>query len=200
MDPMESLIEDHRRAEDLFTRFTQTTSRAYKTRQRLVDSLITELSVHMAVEEEAVYLWARALDEGLSEQVLERMEEHHILKWVLSELSALGPEDERFEPKVKVLAAHVRHHMHTEEESLFPQLGKTATEDQLSELAEAMDAARETAPTKPHPRMPDSPPANLITGPAAGAVDRLLDRTQRLLRTALRTGERTVAGARERFG
>jgi len=38
--------------------------------------------------------------------------------------------------------------------------------------AEAMQAAKKIAPTRPHPRAPDEPPANLLAGGVAAVMDR----------------------------
>ena len=42
---------------------------------------------------------------------------------------------------------------------------------QLSELGSALGAANKTAPTKPHPHLPDEPPLLPLVGVAAGVVD-----------------------------
>ena len=38
-----------------------------------------------------------------------------------------------------------------------------------------MAEARKTAPTRPHPRSPDTPPGNVVVGAAAGVADRIGD-------------------------
>nr|BFF24347.1 hypothetical protein GCM10025732_23120 [Glycomyces mayteni] len=38
-----------------------------------------------------------------------------------------------------------------------------------------MLAAKEFAPTRPHPHAPDSTPANLVVGPGVGLVDHIRD-------------------------
>jgi hypothetical protein len=43
---------------------------------------------------------------------------------------------------------------------------------ELQELGTQLEEAKKIAPRRPHPKSPDSPPANLITGPAAGIADR----------------------------
>ena len=106
---------------------------------------------------------------------LESLEEHHIVKWVLSELDGMEPTDERFDAKVTVLIENVRHHVDEEETEYFPkvrdELGRTA----LGDLGEAMVAAKAVAPTHAHPRSPNTPPGNLVVGAAAGVVDRVGD-------------------------
>ncbi len=107
--------------------------------------------------------------------VLESLEEHHIVKWVLSELDGMEPEDERFVAKVTVLIENVRHHVEEEEEEYFPKVRDELGRNALNDLGDAMAAAKKVAPTHPHPRAPDVPPGNLIVGTAAGVVDRIGD-------------------------
>ncbi len=38
-----------------------------------------------------------------------------------------------------------------------------------------MAKARETAPTRPHPRLSDTPPGNIFGGTVAGVIDRVVD-------------------------
>jgi hemerythrin superfamily protein len=49
------LKADHTKVKKLFRQFGQTTERAVKTRQRLVDRIATELDVHVKIEEEIFY-------------------------------------------------------------------------------------------------------------------------------------------------
>ena len=87
----------------------------------------------------------------------------------------MSPEDERFDAKVTVLINNVRHHVDVEERELFPMVRDELGRKALSDLGEAMAVARKIAPTHPHPRAPDTPPGNLVVGPAAGVADRIAD-------------------------
>ena len=49
------------------------------------------------------------------------------------------------------------------------------TKKDLEELGDKMKAAKKAAPTRPHPRAPNKPPANVAAGAVAGAVDRIRD-------------------------
>ena len=42
----------------------------------------------------------------------------------------------------------------------------------LEELGKRMEKAKKIAPTRPHPRAPDSPPGNLVSGTMAAVMDR----------------------------
>src|SRR5580692_8397804 len=85
MDAITMLKDDHRTVEALFKRFEKAGDRAFTLKRTIVDKIIEELSKHAAVEEELFYPATRATVPGVDDIVLESIEEHHIVKWVLSE-------------------------------------------------------------------------------------------------------------------
>ena len=119
-DALSLLTRDHREVDALFHRFEATGPRAQKERADLVGRIIEALSVHAALEETVFYPAVRAEVEAQNDQVLEALEEHHVVKWTLSELEDLDPDDERYAAKVTVLIESVRHHVDEEEHELFP--------------------------------------------------------------------------------
>ena len=183
MDAITLLRKDHELVEQLFKQFEKLTERAQKSKKALVQKMIRELAVHSAIEEmlfyPAVRMAALKADtragEKLADTVLESLEEHHIVKWVLSELDGMKPDDERFEAKVKVLTENVRHHIEEEQEEMFPKVQKLIDQDMLEELGERMAKAKKLAPTRPHPRAPDTPPGNLVAGTMAAVMDKSKD-------------------------
>jgi hemerythrin superfamily protein len=186
MDAITLLKNDHKTVEGLFKRFEKLGPRAVKSKQELVERIIRELSIHAGIEEMFFYPAIREAAEGgdAGEMVLESLEEHHIVKWVLAELEGMGPEHERFDAKVTVLIENVRHHVEEEEKELFPQLNKLLGKARLDEIGEAMNRAKKTVPTRPHPRSPDEPPGNLVAGAGAALLDRARDTGRKLVRRA----------------
>lgn len=174
-DAIAVLKADHREVEKLFKQFERAGDGARKTKRKLVDRMIAELSVHAAIEEEVLYPAARREVPDALADVLEALEEHHVVKWELTELAGLDPADERFDAKVTVMAEQVRHHVKDEEDELFPILRRHLGRKRLVELGGLLAAARRGAPTRPHPRSPDAPPANLLPNALAGAVDKARD-------------------------
>jgi hemerythrin superfamily protein len=171
MDAIKLLKQDHKSVEDLFKKFEKAGDRAYKTKRKLADQIITELSVHASIEEQVFYPGVRESVKGTEDVVLESLEEHHIVKWTLSELEGMDPEDERFDAKVTVLMESVRHHVKEEEQEMFPKVRKALGRAKLNDLGQRMERAKKAAPTRPHPRSPDEPPANLMAGPVAAVMD-----------------------------
>ena len=175
MDAITLLRADHKTVEQLFKRYERAGDRAYVEKREVVDRIIEELSIHAAVEEQVFYPVARETVPATEDVVLESLEEHHIVKWVLSELEQMEPADERFDAKVTVLIENVRHHIKEEEGEFFPKVRDALSRTALSELGDALAEAKKTAPTRPHPRMPDAPPGNAVVGTMVGVMDRIGD-------------------------
>ena len=167
------LKEDHQAVERLFKRFEKAGDRVFAEKRRLADQIVEALSRHAAIEEQVFYPVARATVPGTEDVVLESLEEHHIVKWVLSELDGMDPAGERFDAKMTVLIENVRHHVEEEEHEFFPKVRAELDRKALAELGRALEAAKERAPSHPHPRWPDTPPGNLAA--AAGMLDRISD-------------------------
>jgi hemerythrin superfamily protein len=176
MDAITLLRNDHRAVEKLFKAYEKAGDGARATKRRTVEAIVRELSVHAAIEELVFYPAVRAEVEGTRDTVLESMEEHHVVKWLLSEIDGLAPDHERFDAKVSVLVENVRHHVKEEESELFPAVRAALGRKRLAEIGTALEKAKKTAPTRPHPRIPDTPPANAVVGLVAGAVDAVRDR------------------------
>jgi hemerythrin-like domain-containing protein len=185
-DAIALLKQDHREVEQLFKRFEKASDGAHKEKGRLVASMIEALSRHAAIEEMVFYPAVRRAVPREETAVLEALEEHHVVKWLLSELEGLDPAAERFDAKTTVLIESVRHHVKEEESDLFPKVRAKIARRELLELGDELRAAKRRAPTHPHPRSADTPPGNLIVGGAVAVMDRARD-----------VGKRTVDRVRE---
>ena len=194
MDAISLLKDDHRTVEQLFKRFEQTTDRATVERRRIVEEVIRELSIHAEIEETIFYPAVRRAVPPSEDMVLESLEEHHVVKWLLSELDGMSPDAERFEAKFTVLKENVRHHVEEEESDLFPQVRRAVTRKALDDMGEAMARAKSIAPTRPHPRSPDTPPGNIVTGVVASALDRAREAGQELVENAASAVSRATGG------
>ncbi|MDP9453253.1 MAG: hemerythrin domain-containing protein [Actinomycetota bacterium] len=161
MDAITLLKNDHKAVEKLFKQFEKTKDDDHESRRRLVDQMIEELSVHASIEEQVFYPAVREDVPDTEDTVLEGLEEHHIFKWTLDELKDMDPEHERFEPKVTVLMESVRHHVEEEEGELFPEVRKALGRKRLGQIGDALEQAKQGAPTDPQPEAPDTPPGNM---------------------------------------
>ena len=185
------LKKDHRTVESLFARFEK------KPSKEIADRFVRELAIHAAIEEQVFYpvLRKRAESEKLEEaeeKVLEALEEHHVAKWVLSEIQDLDEDDERFEAKCMVLIESVRHHVKEEEGPLFRFARRLLDRSQLAELGKVLRKAKGAAPTRPHPRAPDEPPGNVLAGGVAAILDRGRDAVKGMIASRVRGRSRSA--------
>jgi hemerythrin superfamily protein len=150
MDAIVLLKDDHKTVEKLFKEFEKTKDSAAPAKKRqLVNQIIEALTQHAFIEEEIFYPAAWHADEETKEHVLESVEEHHVVVWMLSELINLEPTHETFDAKVTVLMENVRHHVEEEEKEWFPQVRKSMGRTRLAKLGEEMEAAKPKAPSDP---------------------------------------------------
>lgn len=172
-DAIALLKSDHRNVDQLFEKFEGLGATAHRSRETTVAKIIEALARHAAVEEEILYPEVRGRVKGREDQdlVLEALEEHHIVKWTLSELQKMSSPDERYTAKVTVLAESVRHHVEEEENELFPKVRDLFTKSELDDMGERLAQAKKTAPTRPHPHAPDEPPGNIIANALVAPLD-----------------------------
>lgn len=160
-DAIVLLKNDHKEVEKLFKQFEKLGPKAFSSKREIVDQIIVELSKHAAIEEQHFYPTVREYANEIEDDVLEGLEEHHIVKWTLSELQDLEPENERFNAKVTVLIESVRHHVEDEEGEMFPAVRAAMGRKALQELGAVLEDAKQSAPVEPYPKAPDEPPGNL---------------------------------------
>ncbi|MFF2746413.1 hemerythrin domain-containing protein [Kitasatospora sp. NPDC058048] len=90
------------------------------------------------------YPAAREAAPDTTDPVLESVEEHHVVVWMLSELADLDPKDERFDAKMTVLMENVRHHVEEEGKDWLPQVRKAIGRNRLVALGEQLEDAKKT--------------------------------------------------------
>ncbi|MGI8756943.1 MAG: hemerythrin domain-containing protein [Acidimicrobiales bacterium] len=193
MDAITLLKNDHKSVEKLFKRFEKAGDRAFVEKRSIVDKIVEELAIHANIEEQLFYPVSRDTVPKTEDTVLEALEEHHVVKWVLSELDGMDPEAERFTAKVTVLIENVRHHVKEEENEFFPKVRDELSRKVLGELGDAMERAKNIAPTHPHPTAPDTPPGNLVAGTAAAMVDRAADTASGIAQGSLSAAQDLIA-------
>ncbi|MGC3859327.1 hemerythrin domain-containing protein [Micromonospora chersina] len=173
-DVVDVLMTDHREVEAIFVEL-ESRQGTPEHRRRLADVVIAELVRHSVAEEAYVYPAARkALPDG--DQLAEHeISEHADAERTMKELESLDPSEPRFDELLTKLTATIRHHVREEESDLFPRLRAACAREELVELAGKVEAAKKSAPTRPHPAAPDHPPANKLLAPGTGLVDRMRD-------------------------
>lgn len=176
MNAIELIKQDHREVERLFEAFEQSDDSEQK--REIVDQVIHELSVHAAIEEQIFYPSVREALAAGDSLVDESLHEHGEAKQLLNELDGMAPDHPSFDPTMTELIRDVRHHVEEEENEILPGLEQRLDQQLLDDMGNELEQAKGRAPTRPHPMAPDTPPANKLTGPAAGLVDRIRDAVQ----------------------
>ncbi len=148
-DAIVLLRQDHQDIKRLFTEFENAGGNAYATKQKLADEIIANLTVHTYLENECVYPRVRELVPDVEDDILESYEEHHVADVLCMELAAMSSDDERFVPKMMVLAENVRHHIEEEEGVWFPKVREELGRKTLQEIGQRMLEMRPTAPRRP---------------------------------------------------
>jgi hemerythrin-like domain-containing protein len=143
MTATQLLKKDHATVKQLFARFEKQGERAQETKQSIFSEIQRELETHSTIEEEIFYPAVRESVGGTDELVDESLEEHNVLKSLLSELSSLSADDEEFDAKMTVLQENVEHHVEEEEGEMFPKVEAQLGQERLQELGSQLQARKE---------------------------------------------------------
>jgi iron-sulfur cluster repair protein YtfE (RIC family) len=143
MNAFTLLKADHEKVAGILEKIDGTTERATKGREELFTQLKNELDVHARIEEEILY---PALEEYEDTRAisLEAYEEHALVKQLLEELAAAPKDDEQWTAKFTVLKENVEHHVEEEEGEMFPKARKVLSEDEIEELGNRLQEAKQT--------------------------------------------------------
>jgi hemerythrin superfamily protein len=121
-DVTQILHQDHQHVNELFFQYNALEEDDNAGKNQLVRQIIKELTAHAKVEEELVYPAVRDVDSESEDLIDEADTEHHVIKFLLSELSEMEAGDDHFDAKVCVLSEIVRHHVQEEEKEIFEAL------------------------------------------------------------------------------
>ena len=134
-DAIALLKEQHRKVEELFDQFCNTTNTGRKA--KLAKEICIELKIHTMVEEEIFY---PAFQGKIEDMTLdEALVEHDAAKLLVNDIDAGSPEDEYFDAKVSGLSEEIKHHVREEEkrgDGMFAQCRKTDVD--LADLRDRM--------------------------------------------------------------
>lgn len=140
-DAVRLLTEDHKKVKKMFDEFEKIKDKQdiSEQKQLLVETACAELTIHTQLEEELFYPAVRdAIDE--TDLLDEAKVEHDVARQLITELSAMQPDDDLYDAKFIVLGEYIRHHIQEEEKQLFPKVRKADLD--LAELADEMDERR----------------------------------------------------------
>lgn len=138
---IELLKADHDTARKLLGQLTETSRGAVKTREKLLEQIEKELTLHNRLEEEIFYPAFRdANGQKHKEMYFESKEEHRAIEaLILPDLKKTKPDSDEFSGRAKVLKELFEHHAEDEEQKMFPQAKKCFSETELKELGEKIE-------------------------------------------------------------
>lgn len=145
MNAIELLKQDHVKVKDLLDKLTDTTTRAEKTRGKLLAEIGEELRIHTKIEEKIFYPAFRAAG-GPDEVAMfhEATEEHKAVELqVLPDLESSDLSSEEFTGRAKVLQEMIEHHVKEEETDMFPKAQELLDSKKLEELGVQMMKLKE---------------------------------------------------------
>ncbi len=135
MDYFALLLEDHKKARDLFRQLEESTDA--ESVESTFAKLKKELENHTELEEGLVYP-KFAQYEALKSQVDESHADHDEAKELLDDLSEMQ-KDTQWSEKLAELKASIEEHIRKEEESILPRAAGTVSEDDLQEIKAALE-------------------------------------------------------------
>jgi hemerythrin superfamily protein len=171
---IEVLTRDHREVEEMFGELAQASDGGE--RRRVADDVTIELVRHSVAEEMHLYPAVRAHVPDGDAIADKELADHAEVERTLKELENADTEDPHFAALTQHLIDEVTRHVQDEENNLFPSLAAHCSPEDLLDLGEQVQSAKQSAPTRPHPSAPDTPPLNKLLAPGAGLVDRIRDR------------------------
>lgn len=175
MDAIQLLTDQHQRTDAAFQRYEALSKDATQERIDLAREIIDDLTRHAGIEEVAFYPMVQDALPDAANDIQEDLEEHQQAKELLARLDGTEPTGDDYDAAMQELIEAVRHHVEEEEQDLFPRVRQALTAEELASLGDTMEKLMSVVPTRPHPSEPSTPPANALTGPLAGALDRLRD-------------------------
>ncbi|MGW1373123.1 hemerythrin domain-containing protein [Streptomyces sp. NPDC002446] len=173
-DVMTELTADHRGFAELFKQFHDAPVGSER-RKLLVDALTIELVRHFVAEEQHLYPAVREHMEEGDALADKEIADHARVEELLKDLEQRDAGDPDFDRLVVKLHTEVTAHVDDEENHLFLRLREEVHSYVLEELGNKVRAAKATAPTRPHPSVPSTPPVNKLLAPGLGLVDRARD-------------------------
>jgi len=145
---LELLKHDHHEVDEMFKQYeSMKEATDDSAKEELVAQICEALTVHAQIEEAIFYPAARkALPEEQGKDLLdEAAVEHQTLKDIIGRLEIAPVEDPLYDAGVKVLSEYVKHHVHEEENELFPKLRSSdmdlqAIGEQLAERKQQLES------------------------------------------------------------
>lgn len=170
-DVIEVIEAEHRRIRDLLERIdAQADPDA-----TLVHHAIRQLSIHDSIERQYLYPVVRRRVEDGNQVYSQLIAEHGAIAQRAANLEAYRFHDDSRISWLRELAAMSRRHMDEEEETVLPRLRARLTTEELIHLGGQVAAARDRAPTRPHPHVAGAGAGARVSSRLAAPLDKARD-------------------------
>ena len=145
MDIFDVLTSDHEKVKKILDQMEQTSGKAGKRRETLLENLKGSLQPHMYAEEQ--YFYQILLDETSEKELAyQALEEHRAAKAVLADLENAPSDDPRWSARLKVLKELVEHHIEEEESEVFEIARDIMDEERAISVAKRFKELKKESP------------------------------------------------------
>lgn len=151
-------------------------------KKKLTWLLIREMCYHSFAESEVLYpSLVKYLKEGQGKEFRDKcMAEHVELEKTLELLDGINGDskENKYDGFFDAVIQWHTKHVAFEEKEVLPLLEKAAQSDTQITLGHEFCSSRNSAPSRPHPSAPKTPPASTVAAVALRAADALRDRNR----------------------
>lgn len=171
-DLIELIKADHQTVQQMLARFE---SVAPSERDGYFCEVVHELVRHEVAEELVLYPTIRKESTAGEAEAQSRLQEQSDAEKLLARMESLDVMTPEFVKDFQKLRTAVLHHADAEESGALPLLQGSERTEMRSEMGARYLAAKEKAPTHPHPHTPNDGSAQKLLGPVAALLDRARD-------------------------
>lgn len=136
-DPIEMLMQDHRKVEELFGRYEQSPDPS------VVEQICTELTIHASIEEAVIYPALGAEVEGGQEMRDHAVQDHQEVKDAIAEIERVGSSAAEVAEPMQRIISGVSEHVQEEESEVFPKMRQDIDPNRLSQLGDDLATAKQ---------------------------------------------------------
>jgi hemerythrin superfamily protein len=136
MDIYNYLKKDHRKVSDLMNKVLS--ARSPQRREEIFDEIYHELLLHAETEKQTFYA-ALKNEYETEEDIEEANEEHDEIKDYMKKLSRMSADSDKWMELFGEFKHAVEHHVHEEEDRVFPKAKRILSDEEARQLAREMD-------------------------------------------------------------
>jgi hemerythrin-like domain-containing protein len=144
-------------------------------RRKVADAFIASLSRHLSAEEQELFPAARTALPGGAQLIDGEIAGDKEILRTLTGLHAAHANSPEFDALLAQTQEQLRRHTQIAAIRIFPGIRQRLSREEQIRLGNRIDIFEETAPTRPHPNTPSTPPLNKIVDSAIGTLDKVRD-------------------------